>query len=59
MGVTQSASVMVPGGRFGLAVRMRRLAGRWLVALGLVAGSAGCILTQDIPDPALHVPQGY
>ncbi|WOH85333.1 efflux transporter outer membrane subunit [Bradyrhizobium sp. BEA-2-5] len=50
---------MVPGGRFGLAVRARRLAARSLVALGLVAGSAGCILTQDIPDSALDVPQGY
>ncbi|MFN5718919.1 MAG: TolC family protein, partial [Bradyrhizobium sp.] len=50
---------MVPGGRFGLAGRLGRLAGRSIVALGLVAGSAGCILTQDIPDPALDVPQGY
>ena len=57
--MTQPASVMVPGGRFGLAGRLGRLAGRSIVALGLVAGSAGCILTQDIPDPALDVPQGY
>ena len=27
--------------------------------LCLVGSSAGCILTQDIPDPALDVPQGY
>jgi NodT family efflux transporter outer membrane factor (OMF) lipoprotein len=26
---------------------------------GLVASSAGCILTKDIPDPALDVPDGY
>lgn len=34
-------------------------AARWLTALCIVASSAGCILTQDIPDPALDVPQGY
>jgi multidrug efflux system outer membrane protein len=27
--------------------------------LCLVGSSAGCILTQDLPDPALDVPQGY
>ncbi|GKQ50923.1 RND transporter [Bradyrhizobium sp. Ce-3] len=57
--MTQPASVMMLGGWSGLAVRLRRVAGRALVAFGLVAGSAGCILTQDIPDPALDVPQGY
>src|SRR5690348_6139238 len=50
---------MMPGGRVGPAVRLRQVAGRALVALGLVTGCAGCILTQDIPDPALDVPQGY
>ncbi|WP_156180045.1 efflux transporter outer membrane subunit [Bradyrhizobium sp. LTSPM299] len=50
---------MAPGGRLGLIVRLRRVAGRSLIALGLVASSAGCILTHDIPDPALDVPQGY
>ncbi len=31
-----------------------------MIALGLIAGCClGCILTQDIPDPALDVPQGY
>ena len=40
----------VPGGR--------RLA-RSFAALCLVAGSAGCILTKDLPDPALDVPSGY
>ncbi|WP_136626353.1 efflux transporter outer membrane subunit [Bradyrhizobium macuxiense] len=59
MGVTQPASVTVPGGGAGLVVRLRDLAGRSLVALGLVASSAGCILTQDIPDPALDIPRGY
>src|SRR5713226_9495937 len=32
---------------------------RSLVVLGLVASSAGCILTKDLPDPALDVPDGY
>jgi outer membrane protein, multidrug efflux system len=35
-----------------------RVAG-WLVALCMVASSAGCVLTQDVPDPALDVPDGY
>jgi multidrug efflux system outer membrane protein len=34
-------------------------AARWLAALCLVASSAGCILTQDLPDPALSIPDGY
>lgn len=34
-------------------------AARWLATLGLVASSAGCILTKDLPDPALDIPQGY
>jgi NodT family efflux transporter outer membrane factor (OMF) lipoprotein len=50
---------MAHGGRLGLIVRVARRAARSLVAFGLVASSAGCILTQDIPDPALDVPQGY
>ena len=28
-------------------------------ALGLALGSAGCVLTQDLPDPALDVPTQY
>jgi len=34
-------------------------AARWLAALCLVASCAGCILTQDLPDPALDIPDGY
>jgi NodT family efflux transporter outer membrane factor (OMF) lipoprotein len=34
-------------------------AARWLAALCIFAGSAGCVLTQDLPDPALEVPQEY
>jgi outer membrane protein, multidrug efflux system len=41
---------LIPGGR--------RLA-RSLAVLGLVASSAGCILTKDLPDPALDIPEGY
>jgi multidrug efflux system outer membrane protein len=32
---------------------------RWLVALCIVASSAGCLLTKDLPDPALDIPQEY
>jgi hypothetical protein len=32
---------------------------RWLVGLCLVASSAGCILTKDLPVPALDVPDSY
>ena len=32
---------------------------RWLAALCMVVSSAGCILTKDLPDPALDIPQGY
>src|SRR5689334_2009743 len=34
-------------------------AARWLAALCVVATSAGCVLTQDIPDPALDIPKVY
>ncbi|WP_236840901.1 efflux transporter outer membrane subunit [Bradyrhizobium sp. CCGE-LA001] len=36
-----------------------RLAARWLAALCLAASSGGCLLTQDLPDPALDVPAQY
>jgi len=32
---------------------------KWLAALCIAASSAGCIVTQDLPDPALDVPQVY
>ena len=38
--------------------RSARLA-RSLVALALVGVSAGCVLTKDLPDPALDIPEGY
>ena len=34
-------------------------AARWGVTLALIASSLGCVLTQDIPDPAMDVPGGY
>ena len=34
-------------------------AARWLAALCIVASSAGCLLTKDLPDPALDIPQVY
>ena len=34
-------------------------AARWLMALGVIASCGGCLLTQDIPDPALDVPPAY
>ena len=44
--------------RRAIIVHLGRTA-RWLVVGCLIAGSAGCVLTQDIPDPALDVPNGY
>ena len=43
-------SALVPGGR-----RLVRL----VAVLGLAASSAGCLLTKDLPDPALDIPEGY
>jgi outer membrane protein, multidrug efflux system len=34
-------------------------AARWLAALCVVASSVGCVLTQDVPDPALDIPNAY
>jgi outer membrane protein, multidrug efflux system len=32
---------------------------KWIATLGMVANCAGCLLTQDIPAPALDIPQAY
>ncbi len=32
---------------------------RWLAIASLIASSAGCILAQDLPDPALDIPGSY
>jgi outer membrane protein, multidrug efflux system len=49
------------GGAGGLAAAMPRVdcVAKWLAVLCVVAASAGCVLTQDLPDPALDVPRGY
>jgi len=31
----------------------------WLAALCLALASSGCLLTKDLPDPALDIPTGY
>lgn len=41
------------------AVRPIGRAAGWLVAAVLAAASGGCILTADLPDPALDVPARY
>ena len=48
----------LPGGPQTRLLRISRAA-RWLAALGVVVSSAGCILTKDLPDPALDIPGGY
>ena len=58
VGVTQRIQGTVAGRRTGRAPAWNGLA-RWLAVLCVVASSAGCILTKDIPDPALDVPDGY
>src|SRR2546423_4902445 len=57
-GVTQRSAITAFGGWPALIPGGRRLA-RSLAVLGLVASSAGCILTKDLPDPALDIPEGY
>jgi outer membrane protein, multidrug efflux system len=47
------------GNRREIVRRGMARAARWGVALALVATSLGCVLTQDIPDPAMDVPGGY
>ncbi|HMM88440.1 efflux transporter outer membrane subunit [Bradyrhizobium sp.] len=36
----------------------KRLA-RFVAVFGCLVSSAGCILTRDLPDPALEIPEGY
>jgi outer membrane protein, multidrug efflux system len=52
---------VTPGRRRGAAARLSALSRsvRWLAVLCVVASSAGCILTKDLPDPALDIPDGY
>src|SRR5258705_3567860 len=46
------------GDLFTFRLAMRHVA-RSLVTFAIVASSAGCILTKDLPDPALDIPDGY
>jgi len=57
-GVTHRTAIAAFGSWPALVPGGRRLA-RSLAVLGLVASSAGCILTKDLPDPALDIPEGY
>ena len=56
--MTQRSTTAVVGGWLARVPGGGRLA-RSVAVLGLVASSAGCILTKDLPDPALEVPDGY
>ncbi len=56
--MTQPMPGTAAKGLFGRAVRWGGVA-RALAALCVVASSTGCILTKDLPDPALDVPDGY
>jgi multidrug efflux system outer membrane protein len=42
-----------------VAIPRRDRAARWLATFCIVASSVGCMLTQDLPDPALDLPQAY
>ena len=54
--MTQSLAGMGTTGAVA-AVSMR--ATRWFAVLAMALGSSGCLLTTDLPDPALDVPPGY
>jgi multidrug efflux system outer membrane protein len=56
--VTEYVPGMADGGFSGPAPRWARLA-RAIAAFCIVASSTGCILTKDLPDPALDIPEGY
>lgn len=42
-----------------IATHALRRTARTVVAIALLGVSGGCILTKDLPDPALDVPDGY
>jgi len=56
--VTDPISIAAFGGWPARVPGGRRLA-RLLAVLGLAASSSGCLLTKDLPDPALDIPEGY
>src|SRR5438105_1626727 len=41
------------------SIGLHRPLARGLAALCIVASSAGCLLTRDLPDPALDIPDAY
>jgi outer membrane protein, multidrug efflux system len=54
--VTQSfAGMGMPGAIAAVSTRTMR----WFAVLAMALGSSGCLLTSDLPDPALDVPPGY
>jgi multidrug efflux system outer membrane protein len=53
-----SLPLITVSGPFAVMFGLRRVL-QWLAALCMMAASAGCILTQDLPDPALEIPGGY
>src|ERR1700752_266050 len=55
-GVTQS---FAGAGLTGAMAPVSRRAAHWIAALCLALGSSGCLLTPDLPDPALDVPPAY
>ncbi|TGN89925.1 efflux transporter outer membrane subunit [Bradyrhizobium yuanmingense] len=58
MDVTQQVPVIAARRSLGSAFGTLRAA-RWIAVLCLAAGSGACVLTQDLPDPALDVPAHY
>jgi outer membrane protein, multidrug efflux system len=54
--VTQCLAGMQSAGAIAPATRR---AVRWLAALCMALGSSGCLLTTDLPDPALDIPPAY
>ncbi|UWU89277.1 efflux transporter outer membrane subunit [Bradyrhizobium sp. CB1015] len=58
MDVTQQVPAIASRRSYGSAFRMRPAA-RWIAVLCLAAASGACVLTQDLPDPALDVPTHY
>ena len=56
--MTQYIPGIAAGGLLGPAPRWAHLA-RAIAAFCIVASSTGCILTKDLPDPALDIPEGY
>ncbi|WP_375790657.1 efflux transporter outer membrane subunit [Bradyrhizobium sp. vgs-9] len=58
MDVTQDGPAVAMGRSPSLTFRTSRAA-QWVAAVCLAASSGACVLTQDLPDPALDVPAQY